>query len=176
MLYYSSHYSLLVFLNMEFFSLIRNKCIFDFSRFLFRYVSSFNLQFSPTEIGWKFSFFLRWAKQENLGRKLKAKETHLYRKSRIYISQKYRSSRHCLHFSVLNKSLDTPLTTRIANLHFRKETWVMLPEILVMSPEKKSSHPKKQILKGSEFQTVNKQFIALRNFLSLKRSLFPTTP
>ena len=81
-------------------------------KFLFRNVSSFNLQFSPTEIGWKFPFFLRWAKQE----------------------------------------------------------------ILVMSPEKKSSHPKKQILKGSEFQTVNKQFIALRNFLSLKRSLFPTTP
>ena len=49
-------------------------------------------------------------------------------------------------------------------------------KFVVMSPEKKSSHPKKQILKGSEFQTVNKQFIALRNFLSLKRSLFPTTP
>ena len=114
MLYYSSHYNLLVFLNIFVCSLVnsKHKCIFDFSRFLFRNVSSFNLQFSPTEIGWKFPFFLRWAKQE----------------------------------------------------------------ILVMSPEKKSSHPKKQILKGSKFQTVNKQFIALRNFLSLKRSLFPTTP
>ena len=38
------------------------------------------------------------------------------------------------------------------------ETWVMLPEILVMSPEKKkSSRPKRQILKRSEFQTVNRQ-------------------
>ena len=38
------------------------------------------------------------------------------------------------------------------------ETRVMLPEILVMSPEKKeSSHPKKQVLKTLEFQTVNRQ-------------------
>ena len=38
------------------------------------------------------------------------------------------------------------------------ETWVMLPEILVMSLEKKKlSRPKRQILKRSEFQTVNRQ-------------------
>ena len=176
MLYYSSHYSLLVFLNMEFFSLIRNKCIFDFSRFLFRYVSSFNLQFSPTEIGWKFPFFSSLNKTGKFRTKVESKKNAPLQEVTYLHFTNERSSRHCLHFSVSNKSLDTPLTTRIANLHFRKETWVMLPEILVMSPEKKSSHPKKQILKGSEFQTVNKQFIALRNFLSLKRSLFPTTP
>ena len=53
----------------------------------------------------------------------------------------------------------------------------MLPEILVMSPEKKSSRPKKQILKRSEFQTVNRHHNNnVEKFLSLKRSLFATTP
>ena len=65
----------------------KHKCIFDFSKFLFRYVSSFNLQFSPTEIGWKFPFFSSLNKTGNLGQKLKAKKTRFYRKSRTYISQ-----------------------------------------------------------------------------------------
>ena len=60
----------------------KHKCIFDFSKFLFRNVSSFNLQFSPTEIGWKFLFFSSLNKTGNLGQKLKAKKTRLYRKSR----------------------------------------------------------------------------------------------
>ena len=52
------------------------------------------------------------------------------------------------------------------------------PKFLVMSPEKKkSSRPKKQILKRSEFQTVNRHHNNnVEKFLSLKRSLFATTP
>ena len=98
----------------------KHKCIFDFSKFLFRYVSSFNLQFSPTEIGWKFPFFSSLNKTGNLGQKLKAKKTALLQEVTYLHFTNDRSSRHCLHFSVPNKSFDTPLTTRIANLHFRK--------------------------------------------------------
>ena len=45
---------------------------------------------------------------------------------------------------------------------------VMSPEILIMSPEE--TNTKKIRISGC------KQAITLRNFLSLKRSLFPTTP
>ena len=55
------------------------------------------------------------------------------------------------------------------------ETWVMLPEILVMSPEKKS-----QVARRNKYWKDQNFRLWIGNnvvkFLSLKHSLFPTTP
>ena len=55
------------------------------------------------------------------------------------------------------------------------ETWVMLPEILVMSPEKKSQVARRnKYWKDQNFRLLIGNNVV--KFLSLKRSLFPTKP